>query len=359
MRDAANSEFLVELSFSQLVALVGGEVLSESSTLLTGMNTLGQASAGDLSFFGNERYLPELRKTKASVILVPKGFAERFEARGLVAVENPSAAFATVMKKFTPPPREFRPGVHPSAVIDPSVKFNPEKVCIGPHTVIESGASIGDGSEIGSFSYVGRDARIGAECRLFPRVSLMDGCVIGDRVRLHSGVVIGADGFGYEFVNGQHAKIDQVGIVQIDNDVEVGANTTIDRARFGRTWIGEGTKIDNQVMIAHNCVIGRHCIIIAQAGIAGSTQVGDYAIIAAQAGVAGHLEIGSQVVVAAQAGVTKSLLTPGQYMGFPATPVREMRELLVTQRRLPDLLQRVKSLEQQLAARNQDPPAAD
>ncbi len=322
------------------------------------MNTLGQAGEGDLSFFGNERYLPELRKTKASTVLVPQGFTERFPDKGLIAVENPSAAFASVMKRFTPPPREFQPGVHPTALIHPSATLNPAKVCIGPYAVIEAGASIGDGTEIGAFSYIGHEVVIGMECHFFPRVSVMDRSLIKDRVRLHSGVVIGADGFGYEFINGHHSKIDQVGIVQIDSDVEIGANTTVDRARFGRTWIGEGSKIDNQVMIAHNCVVGRHCIIIAQAGIAGSTKLGDYAIIAAQAGVAGHLEIASQVVVAAQAGVTKSLREPGQYMGFPATPVREMREVLVTQRRLPNLLQRIKALEQQLSALTPPPPSA-
>jgi UDP-3-O-[3-hydroxymyristoyl] glucosamine N-acyltransferase len=340
----------VELTFSQLLSLVDGEVLQESSAILTGMNTLGQAGPGDLSFFGNERYIKELRSTKAAVVLVPTGFTEELVGRGVVAVDNPSVVFAEIMKRFTPPPREFRPGVHPTAAVDASVKFDLEQVCIGPYVVIESGVTIGPGTEIGAFSFIGQEAQIGEHCLLFPRVSVMNHCVLGDRVRLHSGVVIGGDGFGYEFVNGQHVKIDQVGIVQIDQDVEIGANTTIDRARFGRTWIGEGTKIDNQVMIAHNCVIGRHCIIIAQAGIAGSTQIGDYAIIAAQAGVAGHLEIGSKVVVAAQAGVTKSLLQPGQYMGFPATPVREMREVLVTQRRLPNLLQRVKVIEQQLEA---------
>lgn len=349
----------MELSFSQLIALVHGEALSVTDSLITGMNTLSQAVDGELSFFGNELYLAELRKTKASVILVPKGFSERYEGKGLVAVENPSAAFAEVMRRFSPPPREFIPGIHPSALIDPTAELNPDKVCIGPFAVIEAGAKIGDGTEIGAYSCVGRDAQLGNDCRLFPRVTVLDRSLIGDRVRLHSGVVIGADGFGYEFVNGKHSKIDQIGIVQIDNDVEVGANTTIDRARFGRTWIGEGTKIDNQVMIAHNCVIGKHAIVIAQAGIAGSSRVGDYAIIAAQAGVAGHLEIGPQVVVAAQAGVTKSLLKPGQYMGFPATPVKEMREMLVSQRRLPQLLTRIKDLEKQLSSISPNPAVTD
>lgn len=345
----------MELSFSQLVTLVGGNAVASLECTLTGMNTLAQAGEGELSFFGNERYLPDLRKTKASVVLVPIGFPERYEGKGLIEVANPSAAFAEIMKRFTPPPREFTPGVHPSAQIDPSAKLNREKVSIGAFVVIEADAVIGDGTEIGAFSFIGREAQIGEQCHFFPRVSVMERSKLGDRVRLHSGVVIGADGFGYEFVGGKHTKIDQVGIVQIDSDVEIGANTTIDRARFGRTWVGTGTKIDNQVMIAHNCVIGKHCIIIAQAGIAGSTKVGDYAIIAAQAGVAGHLEIAPQVIVGAQAGVTKNLTKLGQYMGFPATPAREMREILVSQRKLPDLLSRVKELERRLAAQSETP----
>lgn len=338
----------MELTFSQLVVLVGGHPLTESSVRLTGLNTLGQAEHGDLSFFGNERYLPELRSTRASVILVPKDFPERFEGKGLVAVDNPSAAFAIVMKRFSPPPRKFTPGIHPTAIIDPTAKLDPNSVSIGPFVVIEAGASIGESTEIGACSYVGREAILGAHCHILPRVVIMDHSLLGARVRLHPGVVIGADGYGYECINGKHEKIDQIGIVQIDDDVEVGANTTIDRARFGKTWIGAGTKIDNQVMIAHNCVIGKHALIVAQAGIAGSTKIGDYAIIAAQAGVAGHLEISPQVVVAAQSGVTKSLTKPGQYMGFPASPAREMREILVSQRRVPDLLVRIKELEKRL-----------
>lgn len=338
----------MELTFSQLVVLVDGLPLTQSSVLLTGLNTLGQAEHGDLSFFGNERYLPELRSTRASVILVPKNFPERFEGKGLVAVDNPSAAFAAIMKRFSPPPRPFTPGIHPTASIDPTAKLDRDSVSIGPFVVIEAGVSIGEGTEIGAFSFIGREATLGPKCHILPRVVIMDHSLLGARVRLHPGVVIGADGYGYECINGKHEKIDQVGIVQIDDDVEIGANTTIDRARFGRTWIGTGTKIDNQVMIAHNCVVGKHALIVAQAGIAGSTKIGDYAIIAAQAGVAGHLEISPQVIVAAQSGVTKNLTQPGQYMGFPATPAREMREILVSQRRVPDLLVRMKEIEKRL-----------
>ncbi len=346
----------MEFALSQVAALLAGEVLAGEGASVSGVATLAEAGPQDLSFFGNERYLPDLRKTKAGIVLVPRGHAERPSGVCLVAVDNPSAAFAEFMKHFAPPVPVFQPGIHATAVVDPTAKLNPERVCVGPFVVIAAGAEIGDGTEIASHCHVGRDVMIGRDCRLFPRVVILDRCVLGDRVALHSGVVIGADGFGYEFVDGVHRKIDQTGIVQIDSDVEIGANTTIDRARFGKTWIGEGAKIDNQVMIGHNCVIGKHAIIIAQAGIAGSTRIGDYAIIAAQAGVGGHLEIAPRVIVAAQAGVTKSLSKPGQYMGFPAGPVSEMREILVCQRRLPALLKRISALEKQVCASLRPPP---
>lgn len=336
----------MELTLAQLAALVQGSFPEQGDCpLLTGFAALTDAAPGDLSFFGNERYLPDLRRTRASAVLVPRSFQEAVEGAVPVWVDNPSAAFAAVVQRFSAPQRVFKPGIHPSAVIDPSVAADPAKTAVGPLAVIEAGAVLGEGTTIGAGCFVGEGVRIGRNCLLHPRVTVYHHCKLGDRVALHSGVVVGADGFGYEFVEGRHRKIDQVGSVHIDNDVEVGANTTIDRARFGRTWIQEGVKIDNQVQIGHNCVIGRHAILVAQSGIAGSTRVGDYAVIAAQAGVAGHLEIGPQVVVAAQAGVTKSLLEKGQYMGFPATPAAEMRRQMVQIRKIGDILQRLKVLE--------------
>ncbi|RYD34504.1 MAG: UDP-3-O-(3-hydroxymyristoyl)glucosamine N-acyltransferase [Verrucomicrobiaceae bacterium] len=338
----------VELTLAQLAALVRGSFPErEDCPLLTGFAALRDAGPGDFSFFGNERYLPDLRRTKASAVLVPRSFEETVEGVALVRVDNPSAAFAAVVQRFSPSRQVFKPGIHPSAVIDPSVVADPGKVAVGPLAVIEAGVVLGEGTTIGAGCFVGEEVRMGRNCLLHPRVTVYHHCQLGDNVALHSGAVVGADGFGYEFVEGRHRKIDQVGTVQIDNDVEVGANTTIDRARFGRTWIQEGVKIDNQVQIGHNCVIGRHAILVAQAGIAGSTRVGDYAVIAAQAGVAGHLEIGPGVVVLAQAGVTKSLLEKGQYMGFPAAPVAEMRRQMVQIRKTGDILRRLKALESQ------------
>jgi len=185
--------------------------------------------------------------------------------------------------------------------------FDAARVRIGPHAVIESGATLADGVDIGAGCFIGRNASIGAHSKLFANVTVHTGCLLGQRVILHSGVVVGADGFGYEFDKGRHRKVRQAGIVQIDNDVEIGAGTMVDRARFGRTWIGEGTKIDNLVQIAHNVTIGEHCIIVAQVGVAGSTKIGNYVTIAGQVGLAGHLRIGDRAVIAAQSGVMHSI----------------------------------------------------
>ena len=336
----------MEISLAQLAFLAGGEPDdADPSLILTGYAALKEAGPGDFSFFGNERYLPDLRKTKASAVLIPTGFAEAIAGVALVRVDNPSAAFAEVVKHFLPPARDFRPGIHPAAIIDPGTVLDPAQVCVKAGAIIEAGVEIGPRTEIGCGSFIGEGVKIGCDCLLHPRVTIYHHTVLGDRVSIHSGVVLGADGFGYEFIDGSHRKIDQVGNVQIDNDVEIGANTTIDRARFGCTLIKEGAKIDNQVQIGHNVEIGRHCIIVAQVGIAGSTRIGDYTVIAAQAGLAGHLEIGPQLVIGARAGVTKSILEKGHYMGYPAGPASEVRKQWVHIRKIGGLLERVAALE--------------
>jgi UDP-3-O-[3-hydroxymyristoyl] glucosamine N-acyltransferase len=336
----------VELTLEQLAVLTRGTILSGAAQLkLTGFAGLRESGAGDLSFYGSERYLNDLRRTKASAVLVTEGFSGDMPGVALVACANAYAAFEEVVKRFMPPPREFRPGVDPRAAVHPEARLNAERVSVGPCAVIGAGADIGDGTEIGAGCVIGEHVRIGRDCLLHPRVTVCRHCLLGDRVRLHAGVVIGGDGFGYELVGGRHQKIDQLGIVQIDNDVEIGANTTVDRARFGRTWIGEGTKIDNQVMIAHNCMIGRHVIIVAQAGIAGSTRVGDYTVIAAQAGIAGHLDIAPQMTITARAGVTRDIAEKGVYMGMPAQLIKEYQLQQVLVRKLPELFARVKELE--------------
>jgi UDP-3-O-[3-hydroxymyristoyl] glucosamine N-acyltransferase len=319
----------------------------DREAVVTGFASLRDAQNGDLSFLSQTRYRPQLAATEASVVLVPVAWTDIPASIIALPVPDPSSAFAKIVEKYSLPLAPVRRGVHPTAVIGDGVEADLSRISVGAHAVIEAGACLEDYVEVGSGCYVGQGVRIGRGSRLFPNVTVLEGCILGANVILHSGTVIGADGFGYEFIEGRHRKIRQAGIVQIDNDVEIGANSTVDRARFGRTWIGEGTKIDNQVQIAHNVIIGKHCIVVAGVGIAGSAQIGDYVVIAAQAGVAGHLEVGSGCTIGARSGVTKSL-PPGRatYLGFPAAPAAEERRRLAASRQVPDLIRRVKKLEQ-------------
>lgn len=341
----------MKIALLDLATLVGGTVLCGDPTgQITGFASLKEAIAGDLSFFHDPRYNERLVNTKASAVLVPLGWTEFPPHASCIAVSDPSRSFEQIVETYGFQPAPFVPGVHASAVVDAAVKFDSARVFIGPNAVVEAGAELGDEVEIGAGCFVGRNAVIGKGSRLHPNSTVHAECILGEGVFLHSGVVIGADGFGYEFGQGRHRKVRQAGIVQIDNDVEIGAGSTVDRARFGRTWIGEGTKIDNLVQIGHNVVIGKHCIIVACTAIAGSAIVGDYVVIAAQVGIAGHVHVGSQSTLAARCGVTRDLPAGGKYLGFPAIPAGEEKRRLASINRLPQLQARVKELEAQLAA---------
>lgn len=341
-------------TLQQVVDWLDGRLLAGDPSLeLQRLAGIHDAGPGDLTFLASEKYGAGFNRCRGSAALVQHEFdpAKAPADMALVAVNRPGAAFNHLIDLLIrphAPKTEAHTGVHASASIGEEVDFFPSDVTIGPHAVIESGAVIGRGCRIGPGAFVGRNARLGRDCVLHANASVYHGCVLGDRVVLHAGCVIGADGFGYELRDGRHVKIDQLGIVQLDDDVEVGSCTTIDRARFGRTWIGEGTKIDNLVQIGHNCVIGRHCIIVAQAGMAGSTRVGDYCVIAAQTGIAGHLEITSQVTLGARSGVSKSVLEPGVYTGYPLLPLKESMKMTVLQRRLPELQRSLQRIERQL-----------
>lgn len=345
------------ITLQKLAELVGGDLShGDPATTIVGLNSIVDAAPGEVTFLGNTRYLQALRATHASAALIPEDLdaTELKTELALIRVKNPTLAFSSVIRWFGPPKRDFAPGVHSTAVVSSDVVFDPERVSIGAHVVVEEGVAIGTGTTIHSGSFVGRGVRIGTDCTLHANAVIKEHCVLGNRVILHSGCVIGSDGFGYELVNGRHQKIDQVGIVQIDDDVEIGSCTTIDRARFGRTWIGEGSKIDNLVQIGHNCIIGKHCIIVSQTGISGSTRLGNYVTMGGQVGVAGHLEIGDQVMFLAKSGVTKSILQAGAYTGFPARPLIEGRKMLSLPAKIPDLLDRVRELERKLAALDTD-----
>ncbi len=333
----------------ELAAYVHGELREGGSeTLIGGFASLKDARPGDLSFFSGERYRDQFANTKASAVLVPTNMGGLHSHTVCINVKLPTHAFDMLVEKYGHVPPPFEPGVHPSAVIAPSARFDPTRVAIGACAVIEAGAEIGEGVRIGAGCCVGRNVRIGRDSTLFANVTVQDDCILGERVFLHSGVVIGGDGFGYEFENGRHRKVGQTGIVQIDNDVEIGANSTVDRARFGRTWIGEGTKIDNLVQVGHNAVIGKHCILVAFAAIAGSAEIGDYVVIAGQAAVAGHVSVGARSTLGARAGVTKDLAPGDTYLGFPAVSSQKERRRIAAVARLPILLRRVKELERQL-----------
>ena len=346
----------MEFTVSELAALVGGQFASDAdgSIRITGVAAVTDAEKGHVTFFGNPKYLPQLKASRASAALVPLDFSEAIPATA-IRVENPSLAFAQLLEKFVPSPVRFFPGIHPTAVIAPTAILD-EGVSIQPYVVIEAGACIGAHSVIGAHSYIGHEAALGADCQLAPRVMIGARCLVGARVIIHSGAVVGSDGFGFEISGGRHVKIPQTGIVQIDDDVEIGANATIDRARFGRTWIGEGTKIDNLVQIAHNVTVGKHCLLIAQTGISGSTRLGNYVTLAGQVGVVGHIEIGDKVTVGAQGGVTKSLDSGGLFWGVPAQPMREKLQQIAFSRRLPQLFERVKRLEQNSSAERKSLP---
>jgi len=335
----------VTFTVRDIVAVSGGELVGDSSLQITGAASLAEATPGEISFFGNGKYIGALRKTRASAVFVPADFTESITP-AQIRVSNPTKAFEQVVLQFAPKPITFAAGVHSSAVVDPSARLG-ERVSIQPHAVVEAGATIGDDTIVGAGSYIGHETTIGSACLIYPLVTVRERSRIGSRVIIHSGAVVGADGFGFEMIDGRQQKIQQLGIVQIDDDVEIGANTTVDRARFGRTWIQEGVKIDNLVQIAHNVVIGKNSVIVAQTGISGSTRVGERVMMGGQVGIVGHLEIGDGTAIGAQSGISKST-QGGAWFGSPAVPLAEAKQQIAWVHRLGKLFARVKEIEKKL-----------
>jgi UDP-3-O-[3-hydroxymyristoyl] glucosamine N-acyltransferase len=332
------------MKLSELSALIGATFEAGcADPEITGVASLQEAREGDITFFANPRYLAQLRDSKASAVIVAAECQERI-APVLLRVENPSAAFAAAVAAFAPQDILPEAGIHPSAVVDPSVVLG-EGVSVGPNAVIEAAAVIGDGTIVGPGCLIGREVRIGKECRFYQGAVIRERCLLGNRVMLQPGAVIGSCGFGYEFQNGRHVKIPQTGIVEIGDDVEIGANATVDRARFGRTLIGEGSKIDNLVQIAHNVQVGPHTIICSQVGIAGSTRIGAYVTLAGQVGLAGHIEIGDKAVIGAQSGLSKNVPAGSMVIGAPAKPMKEWKQSNFYISQLGKLYERVKELE--------------
>jgi len=329
----------------QVAHIVNGEIVGDAGTVVTGICGIKEARKGDLTFVANPRYLPLMNHTQASAIITSKDVKEA--PKPIIRTDNPSIAFAKMVFLMAPNETKRPKGIHPTAVIGDKVKIG-RNVAIEPYVVIEDNAEIKENTILYAGVYIGHHTKIGRDCLIYPYVIIRERIIIQDRVVIHGGTVIGSDGFGFSTVKGIHQRIPQIGNVIIEDDVEIGANVTIDRARFDKTLIKKGTKIDNLVQIAHNVVVGEHSIIVAQSGISGSTTIGNNVTLAGQAGVIGHISIGDNAVVAGQSGVTKSIPPNVCVSGYPAKPHRIAKRINACVQNLPDLYKKVKILEEEL-----------
>ncbi len=344
-------------TLAELASLTGAKAVEGACVApLTGVAALAEAGPADLSFLGNVKYAGAVATSRAGVILVPVAFAgQPVAGQAFLRVDNPSYALALLCSvlesRLWPRPPA---GVHATAVVAGSARVDPA-AHVGPLCVVGEGAEVAAGAVLEARCHVGAHAAVGVDCWLKPGVVVGDYCVLGARCRVQSGAVIGSDGFGYEPVDGEIRRIPQIGNVVLEDDVEIGANSTLDRARFSRTVVGRGTKIDNLVQIAHNVRIGRQCLITAQVGIAGSTTLGDHCVLGGQSGVAGHLTLGDRVKLGAQAGLFEDVPADGFMNGTPAVPFGLERRLVVLSRRLPDLFKKVDSLTASLDSARRQP----
>ena len=330
----------------QIAEHVSGNLIGNGTITIKGVCGITDAQKGDLSFIDNSKYVSYLKDTQASLVIVGKDCPVP-EGKNVIVSENPSLAFSKALDFFMEPERIFTQGIHSMAFIHSGAKIG-NNVSIGPFTVVEEGVSIADDVMIGSGCYLGVKSKIDKGTKIYPRVSVFARSCVGREVVIHSGTVIGSDGFGYVKVEEKYHKIPQLGNVIIKDNVEIGANVTIDRARFGSTIIEKDVKIDNLVQIAHNVKICEGAIIVAQVGISGSSQVGKHAILAGQVGIAGHLSIGDNAVVMAQSGVSKNVPAGEKWFGYPARNVMETNKQLVNIKKIPQLLKEIKMLEKEL-----------
>lgn len=333
------------MKLAQLARLARADLVGAGDVEVTAVTDLEHAHPHSLVMVADARRLRAAEDSAAGALLV--GLEAPATVKPALRAANLRAAFARLLWAFSPPTR-IEAGVHPTAVVAPGADIG-SGAQIGPQAVVDAGAAIGARTLIGAGSAIGARARIGADCLLYPHVTVYPDSIIGDRVIIHSGAVIGSDGFGYATDEGVHVKIPHLGRAVIEDDVEIGANTTVDRATLGETRIGRGTKVDNLVQVAHNVVIGEGALIVAQVGISGSVTIGAGAIVAGQAGIADHLAIGAGARVLAQGGVTKDVPAGATVSGYPAREHREQLRLEAAIHRLPSLLDRIEALEARVA----------
>ncbi len=329
----------LNMTVAQIAQLVNGQSEGEEKLLIAGVSGLAAAGPEDVSFLGNMKYQAAASSTKAGCVILPAAARQLpCPAKARIFVEDPQYAFSLILGVLESQKPKITPALDPAARIHYQAKLG-ANVSVGPFAVIERGALIGEGSVIGAQCFIGENVRIGRHCLIYPQVVIREDCVVGDRGILHAGVVIGADGYGYstDRRTGVHRKIPQLGNVVIEEDVEIGANTTIDRAAIDSTVIGAGTKIDNLVQVGHNCRIGKGCLIVAQVALAGSTTLGNHVVLGGQVAIAGHLHIGDGVQVAGQSGVMSDVEKGQILFGSPARPHREALKLQAIYGKLPEI----------------------
>jgi len=344
----------MNMVLGDVARLVGGELHGDGQIPIAGADIIRDAGRDEITFIENTKLADKLAACQAVAALVPRDF--RPEGIPYISVDNVQEAFAKVVTHFRPPRQDERVGVNASAIISPTAKLG-ANVTVCANAVIEDDAEIGDGSTIHSGVQIMAGCKLGENVVVFPNVVLYENTVVGSRVIIHAGAVVGAYGFGYTTADGRHQLSAQLGNVVIGDDVEIGACTTIDRGTYGATRIGEGTKIDNQVMIAHNCRIGRHNMICSQVGVAGSTSTGDYVVMAGQVGIRDHVHIGDRAMLGAKAGVMSDIPDDSAYVGIPATPERRQMLILASLMKLPELKKQIKTL-QRVVDSMQDDTAA-
>jgi UDP-3-O-[3-hydroxymyristoyl] glucosamine N-acyltransferase len=333
----------VTLTVNQIAKLVQGTVQGDGNVAIRAARPLNEAQAGDITFVADSRHIARLHNTRASAAVVPM----TAPANGLpiIQVKDPLNAFVTIVRHMRGSVVEKPHGIDPRAYVHESAVIGAD-ASVHPFASIGAGAVIGARCRIHSGVSIGTQCKLGDDVTLFPHVVLYDATIVGNRVIIHANSVIGADGFGYRFEGGKHVKVPQLGYVEIGDDVEIGACTTVDRGTFEATRIGEGTKIDNLAQIAHNCQIGKHNLLISQMGIAGSSSTGDFVVVAGQVGICDHVHIGAGAIIGAKAGVTKDVPAGQRMLGAPATPERDQKRIMMSLPRLPEINKELRRIRQ-------------